>query len=199
MDTVGIVFIGILLIALASIVVVLIGKWRSDSAAAYERRVKIDMQYDAAILAASKAFTIGNRAYITEGVQGTRILLREIVIDAQGQPITAETIDGKEVTAHQHASRLIDDSIRQNGSTGKQLLTATEWERLGRSRDDHTSAVEYLKGQGLVRTVQGGKKDSQGTFVTDSSMNHTHDLQGLILALAVNALPQNVRPPLKLS
>lgn len=199
MDSLTLIILVILAIALVSLSVFLVGKWRADSASAYERRVRIDAEYDSKIIKESKAFTIGNRAYITEGVIGTKITFREIVIDAQGQPITAETIDGKQVTAHQLASKLIDDSIRKNGGDAKQLLTATEWDTLGNTRDDHGIAVEYLRGMGLVRTVQGGKKNGQGTFITDSSLNHTKDLQGLILALAVNALPQNVRQPLKLS
>ena len=182
---IGTIIIIILLIAamliIASVIVFLVGKVRDDAAKAYERRVKIEMEYDRALIGAAKVMVVGKFAYITEGVKGDQIQYRTVALDDSGTPITSDTIDGKKLEAHQIAARLVSDSIQKRGGAGVQLLTAAEWEALGHDRVTHGIALDHLR-QFNIKINQGGNR--QGTFVPDGKT-----LQSLMLDLAINALP----------
>jgi hypothetical protein len=181
----GTIVVIILLIAamliIASVVVFLLGKVRADAASAYEKRVKIEMEYDRALIGAAKVMVVGKFAYITEGVKGDQIQYRTVALDDSGTPITAQEIDGKKLEAHQIAARLVSDSISRRGGDGVQLLTAAEWEALGHDRISHGVALDHLR-QFNIKINQGGKM--QGTFVPDGKT-----LQMLMLDVAINALP----------
>lgn len=173
----------IAIILLAFVFVYLVGKWREDSASAYVKRITAEQQYDAAIIREAKVLIVGKMAFITRGVEGTRIIYDERPIDDTGTPISGTTIDGKKITQHQLASRLVDDSITARGVDGVKLLTADEWEVLGHKHDEHKDALAYLMPLGVVK-VQGGKAGAQGTYVKKGET-----LQTLLRDLAVYALP----------
>ncbi len=180
--TLIVIFIlAVAILCIAAAIVILVGKWRDDSAKSYERRVKIEMEYDRALIGAAKVMVVGKFAYITEGVKGDQIQYRTVALDDSGTPITAQEIDGKKIEAHQIAARLVSDSIQKRGGAGVQLLTAAEWEAMGNDRVTHGIALEHLR-QFNIRINQGGKL--QGTFVPDGKT-----LQALMLDIAVSALP----------
>lgn len=173
----------IAIILLAFVFVSLVGKWREDEANAYVKRTKINQEYDAAIIREAKVLIVGKMAFITKGMDGTNIIYDERPIDDTGTPVTGSVIDGKKITQHQLASRLVDDSIASNGADGVKLMTADQWEAIGHKHDEHKEALAYLMQLGVTK-VQGGPAASQGTYVKKGET-----LQTLLRDLAVYALP----------
>lgn len=169
------------ILGVATVVVLLAGKWRTDTAAAYKSKLEAEMEYDKAIIGAAKVFTVGSLAYVTRGVSGDQIIYEKVAIDANGEPVTANTIDGEALTNHKIASLLVNESIRFNGGSATQLLTADQWEGMGNDRNHHGRALEYLRGLKLINIKQGGR--NQGTYTQQGT------LQDLMRDLAVNALP----------
>ncbi len=187
MDFGTVVIIALLIAAvliIATVIVMLISKYRADAAAAYDRRMAAEREYDVAILRAAKVLVVGDMAYVTKGVDiHNEIIYDKMPISANGTPITTSTIDGDKITLHQIASRLVDDSITQNGKDATKLLTADEWHTMGHDTDQHKDSIKYLTPLGVYK-VNGGDPKSQGTFVKDGMT-----LQSLLCDLSVNAIP----------
>lgn len=183
MDGWAILALLIALILIAFVFVYLVGKWKQDDANAYIKRITAEQQYDAALIKEAKVLIVGKMAFITKGVKGTSIIYDERPIDDTGTPITGSVIDGNKVTLHQLASALVHDSINSRGSDGTKLLTADEWKALGHEHEEHKAALGHLMQLGITK-VQGGKSDSQGTYVKKGET-----LQTLMRDLAVYALP----------
>lgn len=184
MDVVVIVLlIAIIIIATLAAIVMLNAKWNDVHASSYVKRVSIEREYDSAMLREAKVLIVGKMAFITRGVEGTRIIYDQQPIDDTGTLITGSVIDGNKITLHQLASALVHDSINSRGSDGTKLLTADEWKALGHEHDEHKTALAYLMQLGITK-VQGGKADSQGTYVKKGET-----LQTLMRDLAVYALP----------
>lgn len=184
MDTIVIILlIVIIVIAALAALVMINGKWNDIHASRYVREVQIDKEYDGTLIREAKVLIVGKMAFITKGIDGKTIIYDQYPIDDTGTPISGTTIDGKKITQHQLASRLVDDSITARGVDGVKLLTADEWEVLGHKHDDHKDALAYLMPLGVVK-VQGGKAGAQGTYVKKGET-----LQTLLRDLAVYALP----------
>lgn len=182
-----VILIFIALLAIAAIAVSLIGKYRAESAAAYEKRMTAEREYDVAILKAAKVLVVGNLAYVTRGVDIHNEIIYDVkAVDINGKPITTDVIDGEKITLHKIASKLVDESITKNGLGSIKLLTANEWEALGNDRELHGRAVGYLTPLG-VYIRQGGRAQDQGTFVKDGMTLQTllHDLSAYALPLAM--------------
>lgn len=184
MDVLIILLVIIMILAVAAFCVALYGKATDFSARNYERRLRVEKEYDTALIGSAKVLAVGKRAFIAKGVgRDNQIIYAEYPLDDNGTPVAAKVIDGTILDKHRLASQLVDDSITARGASGTKLLTADEWKALGHEHADHKEALEYLMPLGVIK-IQGGKPGEQGTYVKRGDT-----LQTLLRDLSVYALP----------
>ena len=182
MDELIVLLVIIMLLAIAAICIALYGKATEFYTRNYERRTKINQEYDTALLQAARVLVVGKFAFVAKGVDSSQqIVYDKYPIDDAGTPIAAQMIDGTVIDKHRLAATLIDDSIGANGAGAAQLLTDRQWKKMGHPQEEHSDALEYMSGLGLIKIKNGGNE--QGTFVKSGT------LQTLLRDLAVNALP----------
>ena len=148
----------------------------SADAERYRAELSAEAEHKARIMQATRVIFVNEAAYIVKGVDDDNHVVLEPLNAANPQI----KIDLDDERKRQLAGVLVDDSIRMNGAGATQLLTASQWEGMGHNRDQHGDALEFLDKYRLIKIKRGGRE--QGTYSLNS------DLQGLLLAMAVNQI-----------